>query len=584
MSKAFGIALFAILCMASLAASTESGNPAWVDDLIAGFSGQPVGNPPQSIYSYKYKGQTVYYVPAQCCDQYSSLYSAEGILLCAPDGGFAGGGDGRCKDFWQESNDERLIWRDSRRPIYLRAGGIADYSTSGGDNPDEQSGYARLFVTSGSTPYGTAIFSYKQNGITLSETGVPVSPSTNHARVFIDYRLHVPAIPGRPDSGTVDINTGIGLVNYGSNVAGIAYTLMDTSGSVIATGHGALSAGSHVAKFIDQFTTIAPDFILPDSFQFATLDIVSDQPLSVLAVRMTMNQRHEPIFTTTPVADMSQSFTTDPVFFPQLADGGGFVTSLFLLNTSSSTEQGTIQIFDNSGQPLAVKPAGSTAESSFQYSILPGGIYRLQTDGASTIQKVGWIRVTPSNLNHAPAGSAIFGYNPANILLTESGVPAAISTRHARIHVDLTQNHNTGLAIANLSEASADITVQAYWETQAVTIGTSPGLQLPANGHAGIFATQLVSGLYNYHPYILDISANTPFAAMTLRSLYNERGDYLMTAFPIAYMDQAAPAPILFPHIADGGGYATEFILLSPRDRTETYLILYDDAGTPIQP
>jgi hypothetical protein len=107
------IALLAVVCLLP-AASERPENPSWVNDLIAHFSAQPVGNPPQSIYRCEYKNQTVYYVPAQCCDQFSALYDAEGKVICAPDGGFTGGGDGRCKDFGKESKNKVLIWKDSR--------------------------------------------------------------------------------------------------------------------------------------------------------------------------------------------------------------------------------------------------------------------------------------------------------------------------------------------------------------------------------------------------------------------------------------------------------------------------------------
>jgi Leucine-rich repeat (LRR) protein len=470
------------------------------------------------------------------------------------------------------------------RELTLSPGGASRSSTPGSTSSMVQSGYAKLIVKSGSTPYGTAVFSYKQNGITVSETGVPASPPTNHARVFIDYRFDVTAVPGRIDSGTVDINTGIGLVNCGSNAAGITYTLLNTSGSAIAAGHGTLAAGSHLATFIDQFITIAPDFVLPSSFQFATLDIVSDQPLSVMSLRMTMNQRNEPLFTTTPVADMNQAFTFDPIYFPQLADGGGLTTSLVLLNTSSSVEHGTIQIFDDSGLPFVVRPVGGSAASSFEYTIAPGGAFRFQTEEASEVQKAGWVRVTPAYLNSAPIGSGVFGYNPSDVLLTESGVPAAFSTTHARIYVDLTQGHNTGLAIANLNSADASFAIQAYQADGITLAGTSPGLSLSAFGHTGQFATQFITGLPPDFTGVLDISCPTPFAALTLRSLTNERGDFLMTTFPIADMNQPAPAPIVFPHIADGGGYITQFILLSPGGGASTALILYDTSGAPIRP
>ncbi len=88
--------------------------PAWLADLIAKFQNEPVSNPPRSIWRYDYKGRTVYYVPEICCDQLSTLYDAYGSVMCHPSGGYAGAGDGRCPDFFQERTDEMLIWRDSR--------------------------------------------------------------------------------------------------------------------------------------------------------------------------------------------------------------------------------------------------------------------------------------------------------------------------------------------------------------------------------------------------------------------------------------------------------------------------------------
>jgi hypothetical protein len=96
------------------ATPTPSENPPWVDELITKFQSEPVGNPPQSIWRYEYKGQTVYFVPQQCCDMFSTLYDANGAQICAPDGGIAGQGDGKCPDFFAERTGETLIWQDPR--------------------------------------------------------------------------------------------------------------------------------------------------------------------------------------------------------------------------------------------------------------------------------------------------------------------------------------------------------------------------------------------------------------------------------------------------------------------------------------
>jgi len=95
--------------------STSPDNPDWVEALIVKFKSEAVGNPPQSIWRYNYDGQFVYYVPAQCCDQFSTLYDEDGKILGAPDGGMDGSGDGRITDFFTKSTDEKLIWKDSRK-------------------------------------------------------------------------------------------------------------------------------------------------------------------------------------------------------------------------------------------------------------------------------------------------------------------------------------------------------------------------------------------------------------------------------------------------------------------------------------
>jgi hypothetical protein len=71
-------------------------------------------NPPASVWQYEYNGQTVYYIPAKCCDIPSSLYDTNCKLICSPDGGFTGKGDGKCKDFAEKRTNEKLIWKDAR--------------------------------------------------------------------------------------------------------------------------------------------------------------------------------------------------------------------------------------------------------------------------------------------------------------------------------------------------------------------------------------------------------------------------------------------------------------------------------------
>jgi hypothetical protein len=123
----------------------------------------------------------------------------------------------------------RLSWR--RRPGRV---------TTIGSNGSTQAGYAAVSWNSAApAPYGTAIFSYRQNGVTVSEAGVPASPPITSARIFVDYRTGV-SIPG--SAGTVDTYTGFAAVNRDNSMANIFCTLRNLNGDPIASGTGSLGA------------------------------------------------------------------------------------------------------------------------------------------------------------------------------------------------------------------------------------------------------------------------------------------------------------------------------------------------------
>jgi Domain of unknown function (DUF6970) len=90
--------------------------PAWLTALTHEVVAQPVANPPAFIARYDYNGQSVYFLPQHCCDVMSVLYRTDGSLMCRPDGGLTGAGDGRCADFFVERKNEQIIWRDARGP------------------------------------------------------------------------------------------------------------------------------------------------------------------------------------------------------------------------------------------------------------------------------------------------------------------------------------------------------------------------------------------------------------------------------------------------------------------------------------
>jgi hypothetical protein len=88
--------------------------PLWLKERIAAILAERKRNPVIRILQYQYEGQTVYYQSAPCCDQYSQVFDTKGNLLCQPDGGITGKGDGKCRYFEKRKTNEKLVWQDPR--------------------------------------------------------------------------------------------------------------------------------------------------------------------------------------------------------------------------------------------------------------------------------------------------------------------------------------------------------------------------------------------------------------------------------------------------------------------------------------
>lgn len=468
--------------------------------------------------------------------------------------------------------------------LSLTGGGAITSTTRGGT--DLQVGFSTITVNSGNAPYGTAVFVVRQGNVVISEAGVPASPPTTHARIFVDLRNNVPAKSGHLDVGTISVNTGFAAVNRGNATAHFSLKLRNRAGQPLASGNLTLAQNAHLAKFVDQF---APDFVMPGDFatatQFGSIEITSDQPLSILALRLTSNQRLEGLITSTPIADQNAAVPSGSLFFPQVADGGGYKSTYILLNLTTAPISGKLHFFKSDGTPLSVALADGSQPANFtiSYSIPADGTFVLQTDGSPSSVNVGWVQLTPDPGSATPVGSGVFSFSPAGTLITESGIPSATPTTHARIYIDESGGHDTGLAMANANASALSVALTAFQLDGITQVGTGPNVNLGSNQHKAAFVGELINGgLPPGFTGVLDVAASTPFAALTLRALTNSRREFLLTTFPIADATRPAPTPIVFPQIADGGGYNTQFILISTGGAVSSTLNFFGNDGSPL--
>ncbi|RQP25529.1 DUF6970 domain-containing protein [Piscinibacter terrae] len=107
------IVALALLMSASAFAQDRvprDGLPSWLVSKMKRYDGLPEEQAPLGIWQITREGQPAYLEIAPCCDQYNPLFDAKGQRICAPTGGFHGGGDMKCPNPADPRTKVRLVW------------------------------------------------------------------------------------------------------------------------------------------------------------------------------------------------------------------------------------------------------------------------------------------------------------------------------------------------------------------------------------------------------------------------------------------------------------------------------------------
>lgn len=89
--------------------------PACLQEMISKSTKEEPPTTPLRIDAYTYKDKTVYYVAADCCDFFNMVYDDSCNMICAPDGGITGKGDGQCADFFEEAKLIKTVWEKDKQ-------------------------------------------------------------------------------------------------------------------------------------------------------------------------------------------------------------------------------------------------------------------------------------------------------------------------------------------------------------------------------------------------------------------------------------------------------------------------------------
>lgn len=433
-------------------------------------------------------------------------------------------------------------------------GGAAD-AADAADAVDARvtAGYSRILTDAGSTaPSGFAIFSLRQGGVLVSEASVPAAPFLRSGRVFVNI--------GGP------VKTGLAVANPNDRPATLSFYFTDSSGRDFNAGTIVIPANGQIARFLDE-SPFNGGNSLSGSLTFS-----SDVSVGAIALRGYTNERSEFLMTTLPVIDLAPR--TGNLFFPHFAVGGGWSTEVQLVNPGETVLTGSV-LLRASGQPFA----------NFDYAIQPKSARTFPVSGSNSLDgetiRTGAVIVVPAAGSQSPDGNLVLTFKRGAVVVSEAGVGAVRAGLDFRVYAESSESVQTGIAIANPSAARATVNVELIAAT-----GESSGsatLDVAGDGHVAMFLNQ-IGGLTAPRNFegMVRLSTTSPggIVATGLRGRYNERGDFLITSTPVVDAMTA-----LFPHIVDGGGYSTQFVLLSgrPGSAPSGLLRFYAQGGQPLE-
>ena len=432
--------------------------------------------------------------------------------------------------------------------------------TSSGTAESLRVGHGRIRAEAGSTtPSGIAIFGFRENGVLISEAGIPAAEPVQEGRIFAEV------------NGPV--NTGLAIANPNDMPATIHFYFTATSGTRFADGSFELGAHQQIARFLDQAPFNGGPSVL------GTLTFTASVPIAVVALRGFTNEAGEFLMTTLPVAPLlapPSPFSTTPtgtVYFPHFADGNGWATQVILVNPTDRTISGTVGFLGPGSDTAAAAPAILTLDdgrtgSDFAYSIAPRSAQRFTTSNPPGGLAVGSVRATPEGGTSAPSGLVVFSFASGGKTVSEAGVPALPKGSAFRVYVEASGmpgqvgSIRSGLAVTNAGATANTVTLEVTHLDGSLAVPPAT-LMLPSSGQTARFLDEILTLPDNFSG-VLRVTSTGEVAIVGLRLRVNERGELKMTTTPPS--DETGPtttADVFFPHLADSAGWSTQFILYS---------------------
>jgi len=222
------------------------------------------------------------------------------------------------------------------------------------------------------------------------------------------------------------------------------------------------------------------------------------------------------------------------LIIPQVADGGGWRTTLVLINTSATTASANLNFYMEltGGATQAWNPPFVDASSTQNLSLPGGGTLFLHTAGTNSDTSSGWGQLQASA---GVVAYAVFTWSPGGTS-QDGTAPAMASASRILVPFDNTAGLVTAIAVVNPTSASESVSAAVEFADGSTSPAALPAI--PAQGHIQfLFPSQFPqtagkSGLMEFYVSsgsLASIALRANGAALTTSPVYAETGPPIIT-------------------------------------------------------
>ena len=275
----------------------------------------------------------------------------------------------------------------------------------------------------------------------------------------------------------------------------------------------------------------------------------------------------------------------------QVASGGGWKTSIYLVNTSSKDVPLVVNLWSDSGGalnlPLTVTQLGqsqSLTASSVSETVGPNATLLIESASQSAVGLTGWAEVQSSS---PVTGYGVFHYTSVAGIQSEGTVPLEANFQPSFVlPFDNVNGFQAGVALANLAIGQPASVTATIWDESGTQVGVQ-SLSLPAGGHKSFILAQDLPATATRRG-IIQFSSDLSGGLTGLGLRINPSGGFTSIPKNSSALGGNAGGPVLsrsgvLSQVASGGGWKTSIYLVNTTVSAGSVAVqFWDNGGLPL--